>query len=551
MSILHSRSIAFVLLALLLVVGTRVPPASQASLFAVQEPVLKWQHGGCYASWCQTGWYSSSAVADLDEDGSMEVIGAAYSIFVVDGSSGTLEWSVASGHDRTEPGGGDVGRTWPGVVVADLDADGALEIATAHGEGYVSVYNADGYFEAGWPQQPTQSELRGLSAYDMDGNGDLEIIVTGAVGSEVNTWIYDHDGTLRSGWPQLSDDRGFAYGVFNANAAVGDLDGDGDGEVVVPSDVHYICAYQADGRHIPASPQYEEKYWGQVGVWENLQTELRGWGECDGTRVESYRANFAHGPADIADLDGNGVAEVIVVGNVYNCKTPYTSQYFGPFIFSANRNRFLRGEYDWRSTPVDTGAPLTEDYNLIENAQPNPVVADLDGEGVMEILYASYDGRLHAFWLDKTEHGNWPYSVYDAAEGYTRFASEPTVADLDDNGLAEVIFTSWVQKGSGLTGKLHILDDQGNVLYEIDLPIAFGGDDWNGALPAPTLADIDGDDELEAVINTAHSGLVAYDLPGTANAQLLWGTGRGSYLRNGYLPTRVIWIESFVPFVVK
>ena len=23
----------------------------------VQRPVLKWQHGGCYSSWCETGWY--------------------------------------------------------------------------------------------------------------------------------------------------------------------------------------------------------------------------------------------------------------------------------------------------------------------------------------------------------------------------------------------------------------------------------------------------------------------------------------------------------------
>jgi hypothetical protein len=547
----HSLMLTF--LVLVLIAGLGQPPASRAAPSAVQEPVLKWQYGGCYESWCQTGWYSSPAVADLDGDGSMEVIGAAYSIFVLDGASGSLEWSVASGHDRSEPLGGDVGRTWPGVVVADLDADGTLEIATAHSGGYVSVYNAEGYFEPGWPQQPIQSELRGLSAYDLDRNGNLELVVTGAVGSKINTWVYKYDGTLLAGWPQLSDDSGYAYGVFNDNAAVGDLDGDGKGEVVVPSDVHYICAYQADGSHIPAGPVYGEKYWGQVGVWENLQTELRGWGECDGTRVESYRANFAHGPADIADVNGDGVVEVVVVGNVYNCHDdPYTSQYFGPFIFNANRNRFREGDYDWRSTPVDTGAPLTENYNLIENAQPNPVVADLDGDGVKEILYASYDGRLHAFWLDKTEHGNWPYSVYIATEGYFRFASEPAVADLDGDGRAEVIFTSWVQKESGLTGKLHILNDQGKPLYEIDLPAPLGGDDWNGALPAPTLADIDGDSELEVVINTAHSGLVAYDLPGTSNANVLWGTGRGSYLRNGYVvPVAINWIKSFVPFVVK
>jgi uncharacterized repeat protein (TIGR01451 family) len=54
-------------------------------------------------------------------------------------------------------------------------------------------------------------------------------------------------------------------------------------------------------------------------------------------------------------------------------------------------------------------------------------------------------------------------------------------------------------------------------------------------LAAPTLANIDDDGDLELVLNTAHSGLVAYDLPGTADARILWSTGRGNYQRTGAL----------------
>jgi len=60
-----------------------------------------------------------------------------------------------------------------------------------------------------------------------------------------------------------------------------------------------------------------------------------------------------------------------------------------------------------------------------------------DGDGRQGLLYASYDGRVHAFWLDRTEHGNRPYAAYSG--GPYRFASEPVVADLDADGLAEVI----------------------------------------------------------------------------------------------------------------
>jgi hypothetical protein len=139
---------------------------------------------------------------------------------------------------------------------------------------------------------------------------------------------------------------------------------------------------------------------------------------------------------------------------------------------------------------------------------------------------------LHAFWLDKTEHGNWPYAVYQLNEGLIRFASEPVVVDLDNNGKAEVIFASWVEKGSGQTGKLHILDYLGVVLFEANLPLAVDGD-WNGALAAPTLANIDLDPDLEIILLTANSGVVVYDLPGSSAARILWETGRGDFQRSG------------------
>ena len=510
--------------------------AAAQSPQAVQAPLLKWQRGGCYSSWCETGWYSSPAVGDIDGDGQPEVIASAYSIVALDGATGTLEWRTASGHDRSQPAAANVGRTWPGIVLADVDQDGSPEIVTAHGGGWVSVYNGQGYFESGWPQHPLTNELRGLSVADLAGDGNLQIIVTGAVGSQVNTWVYEHTGSLRPGWPQLNNDGGYAWGVYNANAAAGDLDGDGTGEIIVPSDVHYINAYNPDGSLIAANPIYGSKNWGQVGVWESLATELRGWGECNGVRAESYRTNFADGPADIADVNGDGVMEVVATGNVYDCHAGYPpSRYTGVYIFNADRSRFNTGGFDWRTTPVDTGAPLSEDYNIIESAEANPALADLDGDGRLEILFASYDGRLHAYWLDKSEHGNWPFSVYQPADGTLSFASEPAVADLDGDGHAEVIFTSWTQKGSGQTGKLVILDYLGNLLQSVNLPPAFGGADWNGALSAPTLANIDADPDLEVVINSANSGVLAYDLPGTANAIVTWGTGRGSYQRNGVI----------------
>ncbi len=504
-------------------------PIVQRSAGPVQAPVLKWQRGGCYSSWCETGWYSSPAVADLDGDGVPEVVGASYSLFILDGPSGALK-------RRVDPPGG---RAWPGLVLADLEGDGDLEIVTAHGDGYLHVFDQAG--DLVWSRQPTPgNELRSLAAADLEGDGDLELLVA-STRSDNQWFVYEHTGALRSGqWPQHSPDsdtNGYTAGAFNENLAAGDLDGDGRAEIFGPNDTHYLAMFQDDGSQALANTLYgtnpdgSPKVWSRVGVHVDHQVDLRGWAYCG----SEHRPNFAHSAPAIADLDGDGSREAVVVGNVYNCGTsPYTSLYEMPFIFNADRTRWSAGAYDWTviPSPDSQAAPLSEDWTVIENAQPNVVTADLDGDGELEILFASYDGRVHAYWLDKQEHGSWPYSVYAPGEGVLRFASEPTVADLNGDGRAEVIFASWVQKGTYLTGKLHVLDYLGRPLHVLDLPPAFGSPDWNGALAAPTLANIDGDPDLELVLNTAHSGFVAYDLPETSYARLLWPTGRGSYLRN-------------------
>lgn len=99
-------------------------PLSQTSpSLSFGKPTIKWQRGGCYSSWCETGWYSSPAVADLDGDGKPEVIGGLYTVFIVNGEDGSLQRAVDTSGSRV----------WPGVVVADINADGDLEIVTAQG----------------------------------------------------------------------------------------------------------------------------------------------------------------------------------------------------------------------------------------------------------------------------------------------------------------------------------------------------------------------------------------------------------------------------------
>lgn len=498
---------------------------------AVNAPVLKWQRGGCATSFCERGWYSSPAIVDLDGDGDVEVVGASHAVFALDGATGATVWKVNAGRDAGNPTGSSVGRTWGGVIVADVDNNGQLDVVTAHAGGWVSVYDRLGFFKPGWPVHPITEEFRGAKVADLDADGTLDVLATGARSNQTNAWIYSSSGALRAGWPQLTGSVSYAWGVYNDNAAVGDLVPGGTPEIVVPSDVHYILQYRPDGSQIDASATYGTKKWGQVGVWEDPSIELQGFGFCDGTRKESHRTNFATGAAVIADVDRNGTNELVVTGNTYDCSTAL-SRYNGVYIFRSDRTRWSAGAWNWATVPHDTGAPLSEDYAVIESPNPDPVVADLDGDGIQEILYASYDGRVHAFWLDGTEHGSWPFSVYTAG-GEFRMASPPVVADLDADGKAEVIFGSWPQQSSTSVGKLHIVGWNGVAVQEVPLPAAFGSTTWNGVLASPTLGNVDADADLEVALLTTNSGVVVYDFPGSANARVLWSTGRGNLRRTG------------------
>ncbi|GAB4581476.1 MAG: hypothetical protein Fur0022_42230 [Anaerolineales bacterium] len=521
------RSALYVLLFLLTL---SIAPTHAEPSGGIPAPTLKWAYGGCIPGpWCDTGWYASPAIADLDNDGHPEVLWGGYELFALNGENGTIQWSGDSG-----------ARIWPGIAVADLTGNGTLEVIVGRGSDSLTVYNSNGTVL--WQRNPFGGgEIRTLAVEDLEGDGQMEILVGRASGGSYNQVnVYEPDGEVRPGWPARRDgEDGYGWGMYNENLTVGDLNNDGYAEIIAPTDTHYITALDRNGNQLLANaavyPNSDHNdngliTWAEVGVHVDHYVDVRGYANC-GTE---HRPNFANVAPAIADVNDDGVREIIVPGDVYNCGEgdPEGDLYYLPWIFNLDRTRWNGNGFNWETlpTPEPGSGPLSQDYSVIENIAVNTVVADLDGDGFMEILFPSYDGRLHAYWLDKSQHGSWPYDVPGPG---IRFASEPIVVDLDDDGYAEVIFTSWPEKDGNQVGQLHILDYLGNPIHALNLPDPALNTDWNGGLGAPTIANIDADADYELVIGTSHSGAVAYDLPGSENARILWGTGRGNYQRTG------------------
>lgn len=507
-------------------------------------PILEWAYGGCLNSnsnhYCDTGWYSSPVILDFDGDGASEVIAGQEHIFFLRGDNGQpkyLPYTLS-------------GRAWPGLVAGDFNSDTFPEVAAADGNGRIYMF---GYrpglsnYEYLWVKTEdncsggTCFEVRSLAAGDLNGDNTIEL-VTGSTRPMYQWRVYSFDGTSYPGdWPQHeqnSPENGYAAGCFNENIALGNIWGDTNLEIVGPSDVHYINVFQENGEQVPANAMYgllpdqSHKPWGSVGIHRDHYVDLRGYANC---AAGELRPNFANSAPIIVDVNADGIKEIVVVGNMYSCVEPYTDLYYSPYIFNGDRTRWSGSGFNWTVLPevLPGTEPLSEDYSIIENAVPNPVVVDLDGDGYKEIIYPSYDGKMHAVWLDKTEHGEWPFNVYHPSDGFLQFASEPVVIDFEGDGLSELIFTTWTQKGSASTGYLYILRWDGSIMHRLALP---GGDynaSWNGGLGAPTLGNIDADTNLEVVINTAHSGIIAYELSNSMGSTILWQTGRGNYLRDG------------------
>jgi VCBS repeat protein/type IX secretion system substrate protein len=187
---------------------------------------------------------ASISVGDLDNDGSKEVIALSYnSLFVFDDEGSTLE-----GFPFTE-NGTTVSYSQP--VLYDMDGDGDLEIlygACTDAGGKVFAFHHDGSMVEGWPNITSNWVFATVALGDIDGDGELDVVVGDQVGSgTASDYIYawDLNGNDISGFP-----AGPTFGIY-AQVAIADIDGDDEVEIMIDDNrfgIGYEC-YNHDGTH--------------------------------------------------------------------------------------------------------------------------------------------------------------------------------------------------------------------------------------------------------------------------------------------------------------
>ena len=266
--------------------------------------------------------------------------------------------------------------------------------------------------------------------------------------------------------------------MYNENLTVADLNGDGFKEIIAPTDTHYITALDRNGNQLLTHPMYDHlgnpgpTPWARVGVHVDHAVDLVGFANC-GTQ---HRPNFANSAPAIADLDGDGTREIVVPGDVYNCGDgePAGDLYHLPWILRLDRSRWAGSGFDWT---VAAHGRAGQRPGLAELRRHREQRAERGAGGPRQRRApgdpAALLRRQAARVVARQDRADsWPFDVPGTG---IRFASEPAVADLDNDGQAEVIFTSWGEKAGNTRGQLHIVSSQGVQLHAVDLPAPSGG----------------------------------------------------------------------------
>lgn len=465
------------------------------------------------------GWLGSPAVVDLDRDGRAEVVAARGPRVVVWGADGAMRWSAAvNGRERV----------WAAPLVGDFAGDASLEVAAAAGDA-VALFDAGGTPSAGFPVR-WRDELRSLAGGDLDGDGRPEIVAAsteplrGAPARDL-LMAWHGNGSAMAGYPPNMgggsgcDDHCYVTGGFDQNLAVGYLDDDRAMDVVAPMDNAYVSWHRGSGEAFRVSSMFRGATRSPgVRFLHDMAEARQGYSEREST---SNQAHFTNTPPTLADVDGDGRPEIVMVASVQNASQDDRRRGVALWAVHADGTRPAGWE-----TPLhvptylagleDLGGNIVGITNQVSAAELDPSAAG------PELLFAGYDGRVHCAGSDRRER--WSYAYTTDARVLTAGVA---VADLSGDGRPEVILATYGTQASGHA--LLVLGADGALQQRVALP-------GRGAMAVPTVGDVDGDGALEVVVSLKDDGgdeVLVFTVPGSSTNCVQWPTGRANWLRSG------------------
>lgn len=297
---------------------------------------------------------TTPALIDIDEDGKLDIVITSYyrdspyndaKLHVLRYNGTQFEYipgfpvDIVYGGDSA-PAAGDVNNDGHNEIV--YISGGRIADSTA---AQLCMVDRTGRPLEGWPMKITYSTPGAAPAlYDLDNNGDLEIIIklNMTFGGINGIYAFDYTGKIFPNFPIP-----VYSGHYFANVAIGDMTGDSIPELaygtVTPVDSGLAWAWKLDGTLLPGFPQ-------------------------------RIYATWVDGSVAIADVSGDGKGDVIV---------PTSKGAIYAFTDSAQ---------------LVPGFPLiAEDVHVVIGFETSPTLADIDGDGDTEIFAGSLNRRVYGY----------------------------------------------------------------------------------------------------------------------------------------------------------
>ncbi len=292
------------------------------------------------------------------------------------------------------------------------------------------------------------------------------------------------DPDVQAGFPVKAFQDGAAGGIPWRIALVADLDGDSRPEIIASSvsfglsnAYNVLNAWNASGVPLsgwpvstsdipfPAAGELSRLHPGNevfvltttaLAAYDGTGASLPGW-----PRDAAFSSVFRTPPA-LADIDGDGIDEIFVAE-------------------SDNQLHAYRAD-----GTVLPGWPVSLSNGGFFST---PAVADLDGDGTLEIVAVSTVG-LHAYHINGTVVQGFPVAL--PIQGSTF----PVIGDVDGDGKPDIVVAGY--SGGAGDSAITIIGSTGTIKRFIPLT----GHVWSGIGTVPALADLDGDGALEIIVQT-------------------------------------------------